>query len=94
MKRAHSLRQYANAKQFESPKGVVKVSIDPLSGLLAGPDCPSRIEYFVAGTQPKTTCPHDQIYDTLDENGLPVANAPTSEPGKRNIFKSVIGIFR
>lgn len=94
MKRAHSLRHYADAKPFTSPKGVVKVSVDPLSGLLAGPDCPSRVEYFVAGTQPKETCPHDQIYETYDENGQPVVNPLTSEPSKKNIFKSVIGIFR
>jgi penicillin-binding protein 1B len=92
MKRAHALPQYADVKPFEPPKGVVKVSIDPYSGQLAGPFCPARTEYFVAGTQPKTTCPHDEEY--YDENGelLPVAGN-TSTPPRTNIFKSMIGIF-
>jgi penicillin-binding protein 1B len=92
MKRAHSLRQYANTKAFESPKGIVKVNIDPSSGLLAGPSCPSRVEYFVAGTQPKTTCEHDEFEEMYDANGLPIARS-TPEP-KKNVFKSILGVFR
>jgi membrane carboxypeptidase/penicillin-binding protein len=92
MKRAHTLRQYAGTKPFDAPKGVVRVNIDPMSGLLPGPFCPSRPEYFIAGTQPKVTCEHDQ-FDTYDENGLPVARTEPTER-KPNIFKSVLGIFR
>jgi penicillin-binding protein 1B len=96
MKKAHSLRQYAGAKPFEAPKGLVKVNIDPYSGQLAGPDCPAKVEYFIPGTQPKTTCDHyfDEQYYTEDGN-LPVANNTSSPPQKKtNVFKSVIGIFR
>ena len=51
MKRAYRLRQYSKATAFEAPKGVVRVDIDPESGLSAGPNCPhSRPEYFIAGT--------------------------------------------
>jgi penicillin-binding protein 1B len=91
MKRAHSLRQYSDAKSFDPPKGVVKANIDPYSGLLAGPDCPSRVEYFVAGTQPKTTCDH-MFEDMYDETGNPIEPPPDRE--KKNVFKSVLGIFR
>lgn len=90
MKRAHSLRQYADAKAFETPKGIAKVNIDPNSGLLAGPDCPSRVEYFVAGTQPRSTCQHDEYY-LYDDNGLPIARG---EEPKKNVFKSILGVFR
>lgn len=93
MKRAVALRQYANTKPFDSPKGVVRVDIDPESGLLAGPSCPARAEYFIAGTQPKTTCPHDlQTDPQVDDNGLPVAHTNTGER-KTNIFKSILGVF-
>ena len=91
MKRAIALRQYSQTKPFDPPKGLVKANIDPYSGLLAGPDCPSRLEYFIPGTQPKTTCDHTYELD-LDSDGLPVArNADNPKP---NVFKSVIGIFR
>ncbi len=92
MKRAHRLRQYSDAKAFDAPKGLVKSTICPLSGLLAGPNCPENLEYFIAGTQPKDTCDHLSLYD---ESGLPLAQTPESQaPAKKNIFKSVLGIFR
>jgi penicillin-binding protein 1B len=91
MKKAHSLRQYADAKPFEPPKGVVRVNVDPYSGLLATDACPGRPEYFVAGTQPKAECnPYDEFY--TGEGDLPVARN-NAEPKKTNIFKSMIGIF-
>ncbi|HYP09554.1 MAG TPA: PBP1A family penicillin-binding protein [Bryobacteraceae bacterium] len=91
MKRAHALRQYGDAKPFEAPKGIVKVNIDPHSGLLAGPSCPSRVEYFIPGTQPRSTCDHYDDY--YSEDGTPVAEI-TSMPRRTNVFKSMIGIFR
>ncbi len=57
MKRAHQFREYRNVRQFEAPDGVVSVELDPLTGQLAMPGCPStRVEYFIAGTQPVETC--------------------------------------
>jgi membrane carboxypeptidase/penicillin-binding protein len=92
MKRAHALRQYSDAKPFQAPKGVVKTNIDPNTGLIAGPGCASRVEYFVEGTQPKSSCRHYD-YDSYDESGLPVARN-TEMPRNTNVFKSVLGVFR
>jgi penicillin-binding protein 1B len=58
MKRALLLRRYADAKPFEAPNGIVTVTIDPESGMPAGPQCPMQApEVFIAGTEPVGTCP-------------------------------------
>ena len=58
MKRAHQFREYRNVRYFEPPNGIVTVSIDPDSGQLATPQCPTtRSEVFIAGTQPIESCP-------------------------------------
>lgn len=42
---------------FTKPVTVVSVSIDPLTGMLATPDCPQkRDEFFIAGTEPTEYC--------------------------------------
>lgn len=49
----------ANVKphRFPVPSGVVRVKIDPESGLVAGPDCPRSLDsYFLQGTEPRQTC--------------------------------------
>jgi len=57
MKRAHQHRQYHNVTGWEPPDGIVSVDIDPATGQLATPTCPSsRGEYFLAGTQPVQLC--------------------------------------
>ncbi len=58
MKRAHQYREYRNVREFDMPEGVVSVELDPVTGMLATPGCPlTRVEYFIAGTQPVETCP-------------------------------------
>jgi penicillin-binding protein 1B len=59
MKAAHSFPQYADAKPFKMPNGIVKATIDPVTGLLAGDFCDMRTELFLAGTQPRTHCDGD-----------------------------------
>jgi penicillin-binding protein 1B len=82
MKRAYKLRQYSKVSSFDAPKGIVRAEIDPETGLLAGPNClESRSEVFIAGTQPTETCEHDEEMNPIDGE-------------KKNIFKSVLGIFR
>ncbi len=49
MKVAH---QGLPVTDFTVPEGVVKVRIDPATGLLAGTSVPGRNEYFLAGTEP------------------------------------------
>jgi len=42
---------------FPAPEGVVSVYIDPESGMLAGPACPSReLETYLVGTEPTAVC--------------------------------------
>jgi len=57
MKRAHQYREYRNVHEFDAPDGIVSVEVDPTTGQLAMPACPTtRVEYFIAGTQPVETC--------------------------------------
>lgn len=56
--------------RFKVPKGVQGVYIDPETGYLSTPFCKhSRLEYFVAGTEPKSTCPlHPTPEYSTEEN--------------------------
>lgn len=63
-------KEYGNAKPFAPPQGVVKVSIDPASGDLAGPYCPQGApSYFIDGTQPTTECTPQEIQLTPTADG-------------------------
>jgi penicillin-binding protein 1B len=56
MKRAVGLPGYSAPHSFNPPEGIAATMIDPATGELAA-DCPdSRLEYYVSGTQPTTTC--------------------------------------
>jgi len=58
MKRALQNRAYRDARPFEAPDGIVSAQIDPESGMLATPFCPTTIsEVYISGTQPVTSCP-------------------------------------
>jgi penicillin-binding protein 1B len=88
MKRAHKLRGYENPKGFASPKGLVRVAVDPDTGLLAGPDCEASTEYFISGTQPGEHCSHHypmyepEIVDAADRT-TPAAAAAGALPLQR-----------
>jgi len=57
MKKAVMLPGFTNTQSFERPEGVVLVTIDPETQMLATPECPnSRQEVFLAGTEPTETC--------------------------------------
>jgi len=57
MKRATKFPDYADAKQFSVPDGIVGAQICNESGQLASPYCPStHREVFVDGTQPAVEC--------------------------------------
>lgn len=59
MKRAITLKPYANARPFEAPDGVVTVSIDSVTGMRSTPSCPQKSvddEMFVSGTEPLAYC--------------------------------------
>jgi penicillin-binding protein 1B len=58
MKRALQYRAYRSAQPFQAPDGIVAVQIDPESGMLATPYCPTTIsEVYISGSQPVTSCP-------------------------------------
>ncbi len=57
MKRATALPAYHDLQDFQVPEGVTEVEIDPETLQLATPACPmSRVEVFIAGTEPTEYC--------------------------------------
>ncbi len=57
MKRAMKYEPYAEAEKFKTPQGISYATIDPESGQLATPNCPTEVsEVFIAGTQPTEYC--------------------------------------
>jgi penicillin-binding protein 1B len=57
MKKAVQMAPYRDPRPFKPPPGISSVEIDPDTGLLATPNCPStRSEYFIAGTEPGEMC--------------------------------------
>jgi penicillin-binding protein 1B len=58
MKRAAVLPAYHDMQEFVAPAGIISVSVDPESGDVATPNCPTnRPEVFLAGTEPTEFCP-------------------------------------
>jgi penicillin-binding protein 1B len=83
MKRALQYRAYRNAQPFSAPDGIVSVQIDPESGMLATPFCPTTInEVYISGTQPVTSCPlHGGGQSVTQVAGWEVpGNPPSVEP--------------
>jgi penicillin-binding protein 1B len=57
MKKAIALPQYADARAFSQPQGVVDVQLDKITNRLATPSCPDTYTIaFMAGTEPHDTC--------------------------------------
>ena len=65
------LPQKAILPAFPPPEGFSARSICPLSGRLAGPDCPHRrVEHFAPGTEPVAACPFHAVVPLDRRNGL------------------------
>src|SRR5437763_2851516 len=84
MKQATQIREYRDAKPFNAPNGIVSIEIDPQSGMLSTPNCPTRrSEVYISGTQPVEACP-------LHGGGPPIPNvtgwavAPPPGPGDKS----------
>jgi penicillin-binding protein 1B len=61
MKRASTLPQYADMREFSQPSGVVDVQLDKATNRLATPNCTDDYTTaFVAGTEPHDTCETQQ----------------------------------
>jgi penicillin-binding protein 1B len=87
MKTAVKLPQYSDTKDFVPPAGVIQVSLDNSTNLLADANCPQDYTAaFVEGTQPTDTCDHsmgDQrnLFQKIFGLGQrPVAQAPPPPP--------------
>jgi penicillin-binding protein 1B len=85
MKKAVRLPQYSNTQTFTSPSGVVTVSLDKTSNLLATASCPDVYDLaFVEGSEPKETCDHaDQrnVFQKVFGLAAP-ATPPVNQPGR------------
>ena len=80
MKRAHRYPEYSDVHEFAEPAGMVHVSIDPVSGEIAMPRCPTvQTEVFIAGTAPQQPCHLHQ--------------APPESPTK-TFFRKLFHIFK
>ncbi len=61
VKEATEIRHDLGGDSFARPGGITSADIDPTTGLLAGPECPShRKEIFISGTEPYSMCSHQQ----------------------------------
>jgi penicillin-binding protein 1B len=82
MKRAVQLPQYAGTKEFPAPSGVVNVTLDKATNLLATESCPQDYTVaFIAGTEPKETCDqgfgdHRGVVSKIFGLGSPPVAAP------------------
>jgi len=61
MKKAATLPQYSDMREFSQPSGVVDVQLDKATNRLATPNCTDDyVSAFVAGTEPHDTCESQQ----------------------------------
>ncbi len=76
MKQAIQLPQYSDVQEFVPPDGVVDVTLDKATNLLADPTCPDDYTAgFLQGTQPMDTCSH-----------------PNPEADQRSLFQKIFGL--
>ena len=89
MKKAVTLPQYADARPFAQPSGVVDVQLDKTTNLLATPSCPETYSVaFIAGTEPSETCDQgtgmrgffSRVFGLGGEKALPPP-PPGTQPG-------------
>ena len=86
MKKAVTVPQYADARPFSQPTGVVDVQLDKTTNLLATPSCPdSYTAAFITGTEPTSTCDQStgvkgffsRIFGLGSEKALPPPGSQT-----------------
>jgi penicillin-binding protein 1B len=84
MKRAVRLPQYSNTTDFPVPAGVVDVSLDKATNLLATASCPDDYtSAFIQGTEPKETCERaDQRNIFQKILGGPAPPPPVNQPAR------------
>lgn len=83
MKEAALIKTYRDVKPFVPPAGVVRATVDPVTGMLAADYCPWKdTEYFIDGTQPSQSCTRHE------EPELP-ASLSTAGATPINVLKTV-----
>ena len=72
------LTRYLSAPEPTPPQGVVRLEIDPQSGLLASEGCPEVVgEWFLEGTEPTETCAHSTLFEWEGEEVPSDVDPPT-----------------
>jgi penicillin-binding protein 1B len=77
MKKAVTLPQYSDTRDFAPPSGVQFVSLDRTTNLLSGPSCPDDYSVaFLDGTAPMDTCDHPQDKRNIFQKIFGLGNKP------------------
>lgn len=108
MKKAATLAQYSDMREFTQPTGVVDVELDKTTNRLATPSCPDDyVSAFIQNTEPRDTCDEQggikgffsRVFNGGQERVLPPdpnqANAqdPNAQK-KKGFFGRIAGIFK
>ncbi len=74
------LKNNSHNTAFAVPNTLIKVNICTVTGSLTCSGCPSRLEYFSKGSEPKTACDPEEVKKILEERAkaTPTPNPPTS----------------
>ena len=106
MKKAATLPQYSDMKEFSQPTGVVDVQLDKATNRLATPACPDDyMAAFIAGTEPRDTCDQQAgvsgFFSRIFGGGKPatptLANTgqEKQDPNKKKgLFGKIANIFK
>jgi len=93
MKKASTLPQYSDMREFSQPSGVVDVQLDKATNRLATPNCTDDyVSAFVAGTEPHDTCESQQgfkgflskIFGSSDKPVMPQTPAQAANTQDQN----------
>lgn len=85
MKKAVRLPQYSNTQSFTAPSGVVMLSLDKETNLIATESCPDSYDAaFIEGSEPKDTCEKSDQRNIFQKifGGAAPQPLPTNQPGK------------
>jgi penicillin-binding protein 1B len=109
MKKASTLPDYADMKEFSQPAGVVDVQLDKVTNRLATPSCQDDYTAaFVAGTEPRDTCDQQGgvagFFSRFFGGGQPKVLPPPDQAAngqngqdpqkKKGFFGKIAGVFK
>jgi penicillin-binding protein 1B len=109
MKKASTLSEYSDMKEFTQPAGVVDVQLDKVTNRLATPACQDDYTAaFIAGTEPRETCDQQGgvagFFSRFFGGGQPKVLPPPDQAAngqnpqdpqkKKGFFGKIAGIFK